>query len=168
MRVVDFPAVTDSRSVAEHVVWLRFSDGVEGTVDLRDFPVRDLHDIAPEALYDSVAVSGPAPKRDYPREYDDARLDGLAECAGMPEISRFFGIVIRMFWREHEAPHIHAQYGEFVATMEIDTGVVRTQRFPGRALRLVDDWRERHRDELRANWHRMRRGEPPVTIAPLD
>ena len=168
MRVIDFPTIAESRPVDEHLVWLRFSDGVEGTVDLHGYPARDVHDIAPESLYEDVAVSGGARKRDYARQYDDARREALAECASMPEISRFFGIVIRMFWREHEAPHIHAQYGEFVATMEIATGAVRTQHFPTRALRLVDDWRERHAAELLANWHRMRRGEQPIPIAPLD
>ena len=68
----------------------------------------------------------------------------------MPEISRFLGIVIGMFYREHAPPHFHAAYGDFEITVEIDTGVV-SGRFPRRALTHVVEWTELHRDELLAN-----------------
>ena len=86
----------------------------------------------------------------------------------MPELSRFFGIVIRMFWREQEAPHFHAQYGDYVASIDIETGAVTTRRFPSQALRLVEDWRHLHVAELRENWLRMQRGEAPARIDPLE
>jgi len=54
----------------------------------------------------------------------------------MPEISRFLGIVIGMFCREHAPAHFHAVYGDYEVTVEIETGVVKG-RFPRRALRLI-------------------------------
>ena len=194
MAVIDFPHIAAVRHAGKHTLWLRLSDGVEGHVDLDDWiespafePLRDTElfaqariddsgtvswpngpDLAPEALYERLAASGPVRKRDYQRLFDDARRREAAECAAMPEISRFFGIIIRMFWREHEPPHFHAQYGEHVATIEVVSGAVTARRFPGKALQLLDEWRERHRDELLANWERMQRGEAPQPIAPLE
>ena len=168
MRVVEFPVILESRREDGDVVWLRFSDGVEGTVDLAGYPTTDVFDIAAEHLYARLTVKGRARKRDYASENDDALRQAHAECAAMPEISRFFGIVIRMFWTEHEAPHFHAQYADYLAAIEIESGAVRTHRFPARALRIIEEWRERHAAELMANWHRMRRGEAPLPIAPLE
>ena len=54
----------------------------------------------------------------------------------MPEICRFLGIIIRMYYRDHAPPHFHAEYGEFEITVEIDTGIVSGQ-FPRRALKAV-------------------------------
>jgi hypothetical protein len=85
----------------------------------------------------------------------------------MPEISRFLGIVIGMFYREHGIAHFHAVYGEHEITMEIETGVVHGE-FPRRALRLVTEWRHLHREELLRNWERARHGEPLERIAPLE
>ncbi len=85
----------------------------------------------------------------------------------MPEISRFFGIVIGMFYREHAPPHFHAVYGEYEITMEIDTGNVSGQ-FPGRALSLVREWTELHREELIENWRLAREDKPLKRIAPLE
>ncbi len=65
----------------------------------------------------------------------------------MPVISRFLGIVITMLWNDHAPPHFHAKYGEYEITVDILTGVVRGA-FPKRALRLVLEWYELHRDEL--------------------
>jgi hypothetical protein len=85
----------------------------------------------------------------------------------MPEISRLFGVVIRMLANDHAPPHVHAQYGEYEVTVTIRDGVV-AGRFPGRALRLVLEWRDLHHDELLANWDRLRAGEPPQPIEPLS
>ena len=65
----------------------------------------------------------------------------------MPEISRFLGIVIAMFHREHNPPHFHAYYGSEMIVVEIETGKV-TGRFPRRALTHVLEWRQQHREEL--------------------
>jgi len=65
----------------------------------------------------------------------------------MPEISRFLGIVIRMYLREHYPAHFHAEYGEYEITIDIETGVV-IGKFPKRALRIVLEWYDLHRDVL--------------------
>jgi len=85
----------------------------------------------------------------------------------MPEISRFRGIVIGMFYREHGPPHFHAAYGDFEVTVEIETGTV-TGRFPGRARAHVLEWTLLHRDELMRNWALAREGQPLSSIAPLE
>ena len=58
----------------------------------------------------------------------------------MPEISRFFGIVIRMFYNDHPPPHFHAEYGEHEALIEIESLAVYAGDFPARALALVREW----------------------------
>jgi len=68
----------------------------------------------------------------------------------MPEISRFLGIVIFMNFNEHNPPHFHAKYGDF----EISTGIV-NGKFPKRALNLVIEWYEMHKDELLENWNSL-------------
>ena len=62
----------------------------------------------------------------------------------MPEISRFLGIVIAMFYRDHVPAHFHAMYGDYEITVTIETGIV-TGRFPRRALRHVLEWYELHK-----------------------
>lgn len=85
----------------------------------------------------------------------------------MPEISRFLGIVIRMFYRDHAPPHFHAEYGDYEITVEIETGVVEG-RFPKRALRAVLEWADIHRDDLLADWHLARLEQPLNQIKPLE
>ena len=85
----------------------------------------------------------------------------------MPEISRFLGIVIGMFFSEHGVAHFHAAYGEYKITVEIDSGLVRGE-FPLRAQRLVLEWVTLHKEELQENWARARRREPLNRIAPLE
>jgi hypothetical protein len=85
----------------------------------------------------------------------------------MPEISRFLGIIIRMYYRDHAPPHFHAEYGEHEITMNIETGEV-TGYFPRRALAAVDDWRALNQDDLLANWLLARQELPLVRIDPLE
>ncbi|MBI3097830.1 MAG: DUF4160 domain-containing protein [Planctomycetes bacterium] len=85
----------------------------------------------------------------------------------MPEISRFLGIVIAMYYRDHPPPHFHALYGEFEVTVEIESGIV-TGEFPTRALRHVLEWSEMHRAELLEDWARARRSRPLRKIPPLE
>ena len=85
----------------------------------------------------------------------------------MPEISRFLGIVIGMFYNEHGVAHFHAVYGGQKVSIEIETGRVHGG-FPPRALQLVTEWADMHREELLANWERARRGEPLERIEPLE
>ncbi len=86
----------------------------------------------------------------------------------MPCISRFFGIAIFIWYRDHEPAHFHAVYGEFEACLRIDTLEITTGSLPRRALALVLEWASLHRGELAEDWERARRGEPLATIEPLD
>ncbi|MGD0226286.1 MAG: DUF4160 domain-containing protein [Terriglobia bacterium] len=85
----------------------------------------------------------------------------------MPEISRFFGIVIGIFYSEHGAAHFHAVYGEHEITVEVESGKIHGQ-FPARALRLVLEWANLHKGELIENWQLARQGQPLRRIAPLE
>ena len=86
----------------------------------------------------------------------------------MPEVSRFFGIVIRMYFNDHEPAHFHAQYGEFEALVTIETLAVLRGQLPRRAMALVLEWAALHRAELRSNWEQARLGTHIEPIAPLD
>jgi hypothetical protein len=85
----------------------------------------------------------------------------------MPEISRFLGIVVGIFPREHPPPHFHAVYGEYQITVDIESGVVHGD-FPKRALRLVLEWLDLYKDELLENWNLVRGGHAAKKIAPLE
>lgn len=85
----------------------------------------------------------------------------------MPEISRFLGVVIRMYYRDHAPPHFHATYGDYEITVEIETGVTEG-KFPRRAMTAVLDWFALHQVELQENWERARREEPLLDIEPLE
>ena len=87
--------------------------------------------------------------------------------AEMPEISRFFGIVITMYYDDHARPHFHARFGGQAIAIEIDGDGV-SGSFPPHRLTLLFEWRDRHREELRANWNRLRAGEAPLPISPLE
>jgi hypothetical protein len=86
----------------------------------------------------------------------------------MPEISRFFGIVIAIYYKEHGVPHFHAKYsgqtGVFsIADLELIEG-----RLPRRVIALVLEWAFEHRDELMENWQRALAQEPLLPITPLE
>jgi phosphomannomutase len=85
----------------------------------------------------------------------------------MPEISRFFGIVIAMFYNEHNPPHFHARYGKDQAAIEIRTLRVLEGRLPSRAIGLVMEWASDHQEELLEGWEQARRGTIPNRIDPL-
>lgn len=85
----------------------------------------------------------------------------------MPEISRFFGIVIAVFYNEHNPPHFHARYGEFKAAIDIQTLRTLEGTLPPRALGLVVEWAAQHQDELMQDWELATREQPPVAIEPL-
>jgi len=72
----------------------------------------------------------------------------------MPEITRFYGIVIKMFFKpkEHEPSHIHALYGEYMGEINILTGEMIAGDLPCKALELVREWLPDHRDELQKMW----------------
>lgn len=91
----------------------------------------------------------------------------MPRLSDVPEISRFLGIVIGMFFNEHGPPHFHAVYGEHKITVDIDSDTVRGD-FPPRARRLVLEWTALHRQELLENWQRARQRQPLNRIAPLE
>jgi hypothetical protein len=85
----------------------------------------------------------------------------------MPELSRFLGIVIGMFYREHGVAHFHAVYGEHEISVEVETGRIHGY-FPPRALKLVVEWMELHKAELLEDWQLAKQGQPLRPIAPLE
>ena len=85
----------------------------------------------------------------------------------MPEICHFYGIIITMYLPDHNPPHFHVRYNEYRATIDIQTGKV-TGQMPRRALHLIFEWLDLHKEELMMNWTRMENGETLVKIDPLD
>lgn len=85
----------------------------------------------------------------------------------MPEISRFYGIIIKMYFDEHLPPHFHAEYGEYEGLVNINTLALFSGRLPPRALGMVIEWASLHREELIALWEKARRMEPLGKIMPL-
>jgi len=85
----------------------------------------------------------------------------------MPTIAIFYGVVIQMYWGDHAPPHFHALYGEDEAIIDIRTLAVLEGNLPRRALALVLEWAQEHRDELTEDWELCARNEHPKKIAPL-
>ena len=86
----------------------------------------------------------------------------------MPEISRFLGIVIRMYFLDHQPPHFHANYSGREAQIRIrPLGLLRGS-LPPRILALTVEWATLHSEELLENWHRLEVGLPPNPVAPLE
>ena len=86
----------------------------------------------------------------------------------MPEICRFYGIVIKMFYEDHSPPHFHAEYGGRKAEVSIDTGRVTKGRLTPRAERMVTEWANQCRRDLEEAWRRAERRQNPGKIAPLE
>ena len=86
----------------------------------------------------------------------------------MPVISVFFGIVIRMFYREHGPGHFHAEYQGQQATFTFDGKLLAGSIRSRTALRLIEEWARLRRSELEANWNRVKAGDPLQKIEPLD
>lgn len=86
----------------------------------------------------------------------------------MPEISRFLGIIIAMYYNDHAPPHFHAQYGEREMRVNILTGEVMSGDFPRRAEKLVLEWYKLHKDELTVDWALAQERKPLQKIEPLE
>lgn len=84
----------------------------------------------------------------------------------MPEISRFYGIVIYMYINEHNSPHFHVWYENYKAVITIKDGII-TGSLPRRVLNLVYEWLDLHKEELLDNWQRLSNFELPNKIEPL-
>ena len=184
----DIVRVTAVRHVRDHVLWLQFSDGLAGELDFANHligaafePLRAQNefarvrlgaetiewpngaDWAPESLHALLRAGNSLQAN--PDDTDSAAVS--IHTRGVPEISRFFGIVISMFYSDHARPHFHARCGGDSIAVEIDGDGIRGS-FPPNRLPLLFEWRDLHRAELRANWERLRQGEPPLPIAPLE
>jgi hypothetical protein len=88
----------------------------------------------------------------------------------MPTISMFYGILILMYFydnKKHNRPHIHAEYGEYEASIAIDDGEVLSGSLPPSKLKLVQAWIEIHREDLLVDWKLAVAGEPVFKIDPL-
>ncbi len=85
----------------------------------------------------------------------------------MPEISRFYGIIIRMYFDDHDPPHFHAIYGDSEGQVGIDPIGPLSGNLPSRVVSMVLEWAALHQYELKANWQRLRRAQPPQKILPL-
>lgn len=85
----------------------------------------------------------------------------------MPELSRFYGIIIKLYFDDHAPPHFHATYGEHEVLVRVDTLGVVAGVLPARAMGLVIEWASLHQLELKAAWQRAKNLETPEKIAPL-
>ncbi len=86
----------------------------------------------------------------------------------MPVVSTFFGIVVRMFYREHGVAHFHGEYQGQQATFTLDGELLAGEIASRTARRLIKEWAMAHQSELQANWNRLREGEALERIAPLE
>lgn len=85
----------------------------------------------------------------------------------MPELCRFYGIIIRLYFDDHAPPHFHASYGEDEAVVEIATLAVIHGYLPNRARGLVREWALLHQAELHEVWKKAKQLQPPGRIDPL-
>jgi hypothetical protein len=85
----------------------------------------------------------------------------------MPEICRFYGIIIKMYFDDHLPPHFHAEYGDDEILLNIETLSIVAGRLPHRAMGLVREWALLHRDELKEAWEKAKNLEQPRRIDPL-
>ena len=86
----------------------------------------------------------------------------------MPTISAFYGIFIKMFFNDHAPPHFHAEYGQFKVLIDIRSLKIIEGFLPRRALNLVLDWAELHRQELLEDWELCQSKQQPKKINPLE
>lgn len=86
----------------------------------------------------------------------------------MPEISRFYGIIIAMYYLDHAPPHFHVRYNEWRAAFRIQDLTLMEGSLPGRVSSMVREWAMAHRAELQADWDMAVARRPLVKIAPLD
>lgn len=85
----------------------------------------------------------------------------------MPEISRFYGIIIAMFFDDHNPPHFHARYGEYKAAIGIHDLRILEGSMPPKALGLIVEWAAQHKEELLKDWDMVQKNQTPQKIAPL-
>ena len=86
----------------------------------------------------------------------------------MPIISVFFGMIIRIFHSDHNPPHIHVQYGEFEATVDIKTGDILHGKIPPRLYKILREWLRLRRSDVLSAWQEARQHKMPRRIKPME
>jgi hypothetical protein len=86
----------------------------------------------------------------------------------VPEISRFYGIIIMINFGDHNPPHFHVRYGQYKALIDINTGGLLAGNLPPRALGLVVEWSRLHKEELLVDWQLALEHKPLNKIKPLE
>jgi hypothetical protein len=86
----------------------------------------------------------------------------------MPQISNFFGIIIRMYYGDHRPPHFHAEHQGQRATFDFNGKILRGKISSRTARRLIEEWARQHQVELMVNWRNVEAGRPLNRIAPLE
>lgn len=158
------PVAVEARD--EYRIWLRYSDGVEGEVDLSDLVGRGVFEAWWEpGFFEGVHISE---RRTIAWNEDiEVCTDAMyLEITG--RVSRFYGIVVRVNYREGDDPRFHARYAGAEATIDTRRLALLDGELAGRALGVVMEWATLHQQELLNAWDRARRGESPGEIAPLD
>jgi hypothetical protein len=143
-------------------------------------------DLAPDAMHDELSVNGrwilgPFPAHEpfaldwQPTRRGDEDPNTLSFKSGlldseesMPEISRFFGIVILMHFNEHAPPHFHARYGSSKCSVDLQTFRVMAGHLPRRAMAMTLEWAAEHRRELMEDWELCATGQTLRRIPPLE
>jgi hypothetical protein len=102
-----------------------------------------------------MSAKGGEPERGLgPIFFGPAEYQSRKEYKNMPSISDFYGIIVKMYFvqNEHNPPHVHAIYGEYMSAVNIVTGKVLEGDLPSKALNLVLEWIGLHRDDLLRIW----------------
>lgn len=86
----------------------------------------------------------------------------------MPEISRFLGIIVAMYYKEHNPPHFHVRYNEHRAAISINDLALLEGKLPPKVLSLVIEWASMHKDELIEDWYLAKQLDTLKPIAPLE
>ncbi|MEC4895144.1 MAG: DUF4160 domain-containing protein [Oscillatoria sp. PMC 1051.18] len=86
----------------------------------------------------------------------------------MPEISRFYGAIITMYYNDHPPPHFHVRYNQQKALVSIETLEIIEGKVSSRLLKMVQEWAELHQDELKENWELARNNQPLIKVEPLE
>lgn len=84
----------------------------------------------------------------------------------MPTISMFYGIIIRMYYTDHNPAHIHAYYGKYIASFDFNDNILKGS-MPSKQIKLIQAWILLRKEDLKANWELVKNCEPPFKIKPL-
>jgi hypothetical protein len=189
------PVVVSVEPLRGHVLRLGFDDGCEGNINVaavigsfrgvfaplsRTSYFRRVRldpelgtvcwpngaDIAPETLREALTDVTREKRVRGPSETPARPAPGTN--GSMPEICRFFGVVIQMYFSEKHSPHFHVRYGGKRASIDIGTLGISSGSLPPRVLGFVTEWAALHGRELMDNWERARRGQKLRPIAPLE